>query len=369
MKDRRAHSRIALKVSMAILIALLGLTCGGEIQVEPLGVFGTSRLKYVLGQDGVASIRFDDTLTLWTFGDTILGSWKGDVSAGATFSERAIIKNMLSNTLAFSGPPASATIGKLEFIYYSERGKITPFLRNLPGENPGRTRLWALDGIRLGGTVYVYYLDIRIDDPGKPMAFSLRGTGLARWDVPPGWKKGDSVDFRRTAKIFSAAEPAFGGSVIEKDGFIYTVGQFSTKDFKSYARIARVPAGDIEKRSAYRFLAPGGRWTGDIGESMALFGDVSGECTLSYNTALGKYLIVYCKLWKGEIAVVPFADFRELDSPGVKTVYTPPQLPRKGERQEHFYYSGKEIFAEGRDVFVIYINPADYQPYLIRVKL
>jgi hypothetical protein len=354
---------------MAICIALVCASCGREVEVEPLGVFAPSRLAHVLGQDGVAPVRFDDTLTLWTFGDTILGSWKGDVSAAATFSERAIISNMLSNSLAFSGTPSPESIGGIEFSYYTEKGKISPFIRNRPGENPARTRLWALDGIRLGGTVYVYYLDIRIDDPGKPMAFSLRGTGLARWDVPPGWKKGDAVDFRRRENLFGGDEPAFGGSVIEKDGFLYTVGQFSTKDFKSYARIARVPAGDIEKRSAYRFLAPGGCWTGNIRESLALFGDVSGECTLSYNAALRNYLIVYCKLFKGEIAVVPFADFRELDSPDVKTVYTPPALPRKGDRQEHFYYSGKEIFAEGRNIFVIYINPADYQPYLVRVKL
>ena len=361
--------RTSRGIVLSLCITLLVIACGREVQVEPLGMFGPSRLRHVLGQDGVASIPFDNSLTLWTFGDTILGSWKGGVSTAATFSERAIVKNMLPNSLGFTGPLSSRTVRELDFSFYTEKGKISRFIRSLPGEDPEWKRIWALDGIRLGGSVYVYYLDIQIDDPGSHMAFSLKGTGLARWNVPPGWKRGDAVDFRRVVTLFEKDEPAFGGSVIEKDGYIYATGQFSTKEFKSFARIARVPAGEIGKRSAYRFLAPGGRWTDNLAESHALFGDVAGECTLSYNASLGRYVLVYCRLWSGEIAVVRFADFRELDAPRVTAVYTPPPLAPGSGAHNQFYYSGKEIFSEGRDVFIIYINPADYQPYLVRVKL
>jgi len=366
MKRRDIFTTVRI-VQAVIVIAAVLAGCGAQKNAEPLGLFGPSRLRHVLGQDGVAPVPFDEGLTLWTFGDTILGDWKGDVSASATFSERAMVKGMLHNSLAFTGALSEAAIGDPGFTFYREKGAVVPFLKNLPGEDPGRIRIWALDGIRLGDSVHVYYLKIRVDDPGKAMAFTPMGTGLAVWRVPAGWRKGDAVAFRRSDGLFRGDEPAFGGSVIEKDGYLYITGQQSTKDFKSYARIARVPVNEIASRRAYRFLAPGGAWTDDLGKSLALFGDVAGECTLSYNLEHRCFLIVYSKLWKGELALVKFRDFRELDAPLIRTVFTPPPLPEKDGKQEHFYYSGKEIYSSGGRVYAIYINPRDYQPYLVRI--
>ncbi len=365
---RKSELLRSFHISVAVLIIAAALWhCGTPKMSEPLGLFGASRLGHVLGQDGVAPIPFDENLTLWTFGDTILGTWKGEVSAGATFSEKAIVKGMLPNSLAFTGALSENAIVDPGFTFYREKGAVVPFLKNLPGEDPGRIRIWALDGIRIGASVQVYYLKIRVDDPGKALAFTPLGTGLAEWKVPAAWKMGDPVAFRRSDGLFRGDEPAFGGSVIEKDGYLYITGQQSTKDFKSYIRIARVPAGDIATRRAYRFLAPGGAWTENLGESLALFGDAAGECTLSYNPALQCFLIVYSKLWKGDLALVNFRDFKELDAPVAKTVYTPPPLPEKDGKQELFYYSGKEIYSSGNNVFAIYINPQDYQPYLVRI--
>ena len=360
------------KITLAIFVSFILCffsVCGNDVNVEYLGVFGESRMNSVLGQDGVAPIPFDDKVTLWTFGDTILGSWKGDVSAGATFSERTIIKNMLSNSLAFTGPLSKDTIQKLDFSYYREKGRITPCIKYLPGEDPYRVRLWALDGIRLGNKVYVYYTRIRITDPEKPLAFEIDGTGIAEWIIPSSWKPGDPVRFTRKGLIFTGNEPVFGGSVINKDGYLYTTGQYSTKEMKSYIRIARVPHGSVGDRNTYRFLAPGGRWTSDINSAHSLLGDVSGECTLSYNESLKEYIIIYCRLWKGDVSMVRFREFTELDSPAVKTVFTPPPISGEGKPSTHFYYSGKEIFSDGRIIYAIYMNPLDYQPYLIKIKL
>lgn len=361
------------KRNIIITLAVVAL-CGGcsflacHTKAEPLGLFAPSRLNHVLGQDGVAPIPFDDRLVLWSFGDTILGEWKGGVSALATFSERAIVKAMPSNSLGFSGPLSKESIKDPGFDYYRENGKVVPFIRAQRGEDPSRVRLWALDGIRIGKSVYVYYVKIRIDEPGKALAITPQGTGLARWDVPEGWRKGMKVAFKRMDGIFSGREPVFGGCIIEKDGFLYITGQQTKKDFKSYAFIARVPKEHIEKRSEYRFFSIAKNWDADIAKALPLFGDMAGECTISYNEARRTFIMVYCRLGKGEIAISEFRDFERLDAVPGKTVYALPPLPERNQ-EAVFYYSAKEVYAEGNDLYVIYIDPTEYQPYLVRIRL
>lgn len=353
-------------IVISLIFAVAQTAC--RAKAEPLGLFAPSRLDHVLGQDGVAPISFDERLVLWSFGDTILGEWKGGVSALATFSERAIVKAMPANSLGFSGPLTRESIKDPGFEYYREIGKIVPFIRTKRGEDPARVRLWALDGIRLGKSVYVYYAKIWIDEPGKVLAITPQGTGLARWDVPEGWRKGMNIVFRRMDGIFSPNEPIFGGCVIEKDGFLYVTGQQTKKDFKSYAFIARVPKEHIDKRSEYRFFSTERTWDADITKALPLFGDLAGECTISYNEVRKSFIIVYCRLGKGEIALTEFRDFNVLVSSPGRTVYTLPSLPEKRD-QAVFYYSAKEIYADGQDLFVIYIDPTEYQPYLVRIGL
>ncbi len=353
-------------IVVSVFVACSHIAC--RTKAEPLGLFAPSRLTHVLGQDGVAPIPFDERLVLWSFGDTILGEWKGRGSAHATFSERTIVHAMPSNSLGFSGPLTKETIRDPGFEYYRENGKVVPYIRIERGEDPAKVRLWALDGIRLGNRVYVYYVKIRIDEPGKALAITPQGTGLARWNVPDGWRKGMNINFKRMDGLFSANEPVFGGCVIEKDGFLYVTGQQTKKDFTSYAFIARVLKAHIGTRSEYRFFSTEKTWDVDIAKALPLFGDLSGECTISFNEARKSFIIVYCRLGKAEIALTEFQDFAMLtDAPG-KTIYALPPLPENRDR-EVFYYSAKEIYAEGNDLYVIYINPLEYQPYLVRIGL
>ncbi|MCX7678365.1 MAG: DUF4185 domain-containing protein [Spirochaetes bacterium] len=336
-------------------------------RVEPMGLFAPSRLNHVIGQDGVAPIPFRENLLLWSFGDTIIGKWKNDILT-YEFREKAIVEEMLPNSLGFTTHITKDSIANLKFEYYREDGKIVPFLRLAPGENPYRIRLWALDGIRLQNRVYVFYVKIRIDEPGKPFAFTSLGTGVARWDVPHEWKKGMRVHFKRKDGIFSSNEPVFGGSVFEKDGFLFITGQKTHNDFKSYGYIARVPKEYIDDRSKYEFFSTEKTWTSDLQRALPLFGDVAGEWTLSYNHALNAYIGVYCRFGKNEIALAKFSDFNELVSSPAKTVYNLPDLDTKRESHQ-FYYSAKEVYSNGNEIYVIYINPIEYQPYLVRIRL
>lgn len=352
---------------LAFIIIFSLFSCSPR--VEPLGVFGKSRLAEVLGQDGVTPIPFDEHTTFWTFGDTMLGAWKGGVSASATFLASADIKEMLSNSLAFTDAPAPKTVANLKFTYYKENGKIAQFVKLRAGENPMRDRLWAVDGIRLGDRLYVYYMVIKIDQPGKPFAFSLRGTGIARWEIPEKWKPGDEMRFMRLPNLFPGGYPAFGACAIERNGYVYTIGQYTTKQMTSPVKIARVIKNEIENSAHYEFLGAGGAWVRDAQNAEPLLNDVAGECSLSYNEYLKCYILVYCQLWTGNIIMVKFRDFSEIYSAAKEVIYQPPKLEPGGAAPNVFYYSGKEIFSHGGDIYAIYINPLEYQPYCIKIKL
>ncbi len=360
MNIRRAPLGLFLMV-LAVLIS-----CGPK--TRPLGVFGESRLEEVLGQDGVTPVPFSENLTLWTFGDTMLGTWKGEVSSSATFTEKTAISSFLSNSLAFTPAPNPQNIENLPFTFYKKNGKVAPFIEYLRSEDPSRVRLWAVDGVRMGNTVYVYYLRITITEPGKFLAFRVSGIGLTRWDIPEGWRPGMGVRFVRLPDLFPGNYPAFGSCVIRRGGYCITVGHCRAPDGSTPVKFARVAAERISDRAGYEFLQEDGGWGRDINRAGSFLGDVIGECSLSYNEAIGRYILIYCRQWTGEIIMVRFGDFSDLRHAKKEVVYRPPVI-RAADGAPALYYSGKEIYSWGKTLFAVYINPLEYQPYLLEIRL
>ena len=332
-----------------LLVLLLLLPASTDIEVREHGVFAPSRLLSVKGQDGVSSIPFSEKMYLWTFGDTIIGRGNGT-------------ETMLANSLAFTPAPSAGNIRDLEFSYYTEKGRITPFIKNTADEDPSRHRLWALDGIRLGNTVYVYYLHIIVHSK-KALDFSLDSVGLARWDIPAGWKVGDPVRFIRRENLFPGSGPAFGASVMRKDGFLYITGQYSDGKGSSPVKIARVPEDRISSAAAYGYLTTDGRWSDKCTDAAGFAGDVAGECSLSYNMHLGGYFLLYCRIFSRDIVMLRFDEFSSL-SHAKKAVL----LSNMDSNVNNlWYYSGKEIYSEKNSLYMIYINSREYQPHLVEI--
>ena len=361
---RHTHLRLTA-LTVPVLVLLFLLSCAPK--VEDLGIFAESRLQDVLGQDGVTSIPLSEKYTLWTFGDTILGSWKKDADPKAPFGERITMTAMLPNSLAYTRGMTAENLPNLKFTYHKEEGKVASFIKYKKGENPFRQRLWAFDGIRLGNRVYVYYGDIAIDDPTKALSFRMAGIGLARWDIPKNWTPEQGVNFVRLGHIFDGDGASFGSCVIERGGYLYLIGQYSTPDKKAPVKIARVLKEEVENGKAYRFLTADGRWVKNVEEAHPYLNDVAGECSLTYNEHLEKYIITYCQLPEGKIVVVPFKNFRDLKDASKEVLYTPPTLPPATGNQTPWYYSGKEVVNFGKTAYAIYINPIEYQPYLLKV--
>jgi len=354
-----------MKIKRFIILILF--LCHCSQRVEHLGVFGESRSRDVLGQDGVTPVPFSDKITMWTFGDTILGTWKEAVSVYATFEERINQEEMISNSLAFTQRISTENITRLDFTFYKRNGRVVQFIDYKGKENPKFDRLWALDGIRLGDIMYVFYLRIRIVKAGDPFGFALRAVGLARWGIQPEWDVGDVVAFERLPDLFPWDHPAFGAAVMERDGYLYTVGQYTNEREGSPVKVARVPVEGIEQAEEYAFLGRDGRWIRNVADAAPFLGDVMGECSLSYNRYLRRYVIVYCQVGTGKIIMVSFREFAELSRAVKRVVFTMPALKIKG--REAWYYSGKEIFSRENILYAIVINPAEYQPALLKIHL
>lgn len=357
-------------VLLALTIIVVSLSCEKKGKVENLGIFGLSRSQKVLGQDGCTPIPMGNIM-MWTFGDTILGTWKGTLSLRSTFEETAIMKGMISNSLAFTEIPDDGTIKNLQFKFYEIDGRVAQFIKYNPGEDARILRLWPADGIRLGSTVYVYYYMILIgkygnsEGTGLPPLINL-GTGIAEWEVPASWKTSDPVNFKRTVTIFSGKEPVFGDCVEKRGEYLYVIGRGFPVGGRTPAFIARVKASEIKNRKAYRFLDMNYRWSSEIGSLRPFFNDVAGELSLSYNEYLKKNIIIYCSL-NGAIIYDAFNDYSMLKNTNARVLYAPAPLPRIKSRPLLFYYSGKEIFHTRNKIYAIYINPAIYQPILLEI--
>jgi len=250
----RYHSKISILV---IALVLSCTYCARNARVENLGIFGESRKESVLGQDGCTPIPVNGIM-MWTFGDTIIGSWKGELTSGSTFEETAVMKGMISNSLAFTEVPGDATIKKLRFVFNKKEGAVVPFIETTKAEDPRLWRLWAIDGIKIDATIYVYYMIVFVDKSIRPrkgeLPIRVMGVGLAEWQMPQGWKPGSPVRFRRIATIFREGEPVFGDSVIRIGDYLYLSGHGPSRDGTVPAYISRVRVSAIRNRNSYEFL-------------------------------------------------------------------------------------------------------------------
>ena len=202
---------------------------------------------------------------------------------------------------------------------------------------------------------------------GQKEPFSMNGIGLASCNLPQKWVKDPGIKFKRSGKLFEKNSPTFGDCVIEKDGFLYLIGHKKNQEDNTVsAYISRVEKNHIQVRSKYEFLTGNGEWTGNINSATGFFKDVMGELSLSYNTYLNKYVIIYCGL-SGEIKLVSFLSFDKMIGSEPVILYTPPKLQKIKNRPFLFYYSGKEIFYTEKAIYAIYIDPAIYQPILLKV--
>ncbi|HBE88855.1 MAG TPA: hypothetical protein DDW67_06905 [Elusimicrobia bacterium] len=351
-------------MNILILGALLAAPAAAG-EPENLGVFAPSRLEAVLGQDGVTPIPVKTPdgreFLVWTFGDTILGDWKGPVVTTATvnFGDAADMKAMPPNAAAWTIVPSSAAgLTGLKFNFFVKDGRVSQPIPYLDGENPFIKRLWAAGGAQTGKRLYVYFMDIDLERDKGPMSFRPLGTGLAKTVIGRDFPAGD-ISFERV-KGFNLPGFIAGDGVLERKGYLYLASRAARAGDENFNALCflRVKKSRVEDASAYQRLLPSGEW--GRGEPALFFDDMGGEVSLTWDPGRKEYSVFYMSSKEQSVKLLAFRDFGDLARAAAsRTVYTPPAKPG------HLFYSAKEIWRNGKRVHVIYMDPSVYQPVLV----
>lgn len=249
----------------------------------------------LVGQDGGQSIDLGDR-TLFVFSDTLLSArtparpskavpavFRGDVGNRGVF---------LSNCAGISdGATVRDAASKVD--YYLDSMEFPREI--LPAgfrERAQEIRFWPEHGIYWDGFVYLYYLGIQTVDATSIWGFVSAGCGVARMDPLTGEceRLSRGGDWRLWKS--SQGELHFGVQVLREGDYCYVFGSVRETLF-SHAVLARVPIAGIADVGAYTYLnSTEPRWSESLSEACDL-GPCAGDYSVSYNTHLGQYLMLY----------------------------------------------------------------------------
>lgn len=219
--------------------------------------------------------------TLWSFGDTFLGTRAAD--GAPTYSGDR------SNTLAFLPAGERSWPPPLRYLRADDGSAMAP-LALLAGEDTRTRRLWPLAGVQLGDRCYLFYGLIDVVGPG-PWGFRPVGTGLARSSTPFG--------------AYERLAPTDGGwpidptSIVADGGWLYLYAprRFDGEQaLRSGLLIARVQPADLEHPRRYEFFAGldadgGPHWTADVEAAAAAADDVWGQASVAWHPAADAYVL------------------------------------------------------------------------------
>lgn len=243
---------------------LLGAASAPRFQAEDQGMVFRGAHPRVYGLDGAFSVAIAPGRSLWSFGDTLLGSAKanGDRDiAEMPFNTAAIVDDgdlLQGATKArFIGAPAPVLSGPAD---HSER-------------------VWPLDMVKVGGRLWHYQVAIRAFGTG-PLDFKVTGTAVSSAPVS------DKPAFTDTRPLWPGEAPSFGASVLRHGEHLYLyAGGAST-------HLARVAPDRIADPKAYTYFAGGSSWRQDWREAAALPGS-GPEVSVRFNRYLGQFVMIY----------------------------------------------------------------------------
>jgi hypothetical protein len=328
---------------------------GNQFLKNPVGVTGA---------DGATSIVLPSGKSLWVFGDTVEGPFKtihGLELGGFRSSTGAIV------------PRQNVSNGIQQFKFLSQKdGKrprqLVPFAA---GEDPDIHRVWAIHGTCLGGRIYLFYHRITLlKGVDVFMNFQLDGMGIARANV-------DELQFERlrapdgTLEFWKNDVPTFGVFVERTNDYIYLWGSLATGMY-----LARTPPGSISDLESYEYLVEAPtktqptmppRWLKKFVPTATLFDSVPNEMSAAYNPHLKKHVAFHSLHRENKIVM--------RTAPNIVGPWGEPQIVYRPEKvnDTELIYAVKEhpelASADGRVVYMTYVNSATYVPQLIEVTL
>lgn len=325
---------------------------GNQFLKNPLRITGT---------DCASSIVLPTGDALWIFGDTVEGPFESIRDLNLT--------GLRSNTAALV-PRQDASRGIEKFSFLSDESKrprqLVPFA---PDEDPSINRIWAVHGLTVGQTVYLFYHRITLlKGVDVFLNFQLDGMGIAKAAV-------GELNFSRlvapddTREFWKGKQPSFGVYAVSTDQHVYLWGSLETQMF-----LARTTKELVEDLSSYEYLIEspthehpdrGVRWSSTFERTAPMFDSVPNEMSAAYNPHLRKFLAIHSYHRENKI-VIRTAD--RLTGP-----WSEPELIYRPERvgNQDLIYAAKEhpelASDGGRRIYVTFVNSATYVPQLIEV--
>jgi hypothetical protein len=313
--------------------------------------------------DGATSFALPSGEALWVFGDTVEGPFE--------LIRKVDLAPLRSNTgVVVPRQEVSDGVKSFHFLATADGKRPRQLVPFAKGEDPAKTRLWAIHGTCVGRWAYLFYHRISLK-PGVDVFadFSLEGMGLARGDV-------EKLEFERlaapdgTREFWKGDQPTFGVWV-ERDGeYLYVWGSLMTGIF-----LARVRPERIEELGAYEYLVEAPtvkspsvkpRWEKKFSPMAVLFDSVPNEMSAAYNAYLGKHVAIHALGREGKI-VMRKAAARTGPWSEPTVIF---QEPRK--KPDDLVYAAKEhpeLAQEGgRRIYVTYVNSGAYVPEMVEIQ-
>jgi hypothetical protein len=318
----------------------------------------------VTGADGATSTILPSGKSLWVFGDTIEGPFKtvhGLELGGFRSNTGAIVPQQ----------NVSNGIQQFEFLTEEEGARPRQLVPFAAGEDPNIHRVWAIHGTCLGKHIYLFYHRITLlKGVDVFVNFQLDGMGIARANV-------DELQFERlqapdgTLEFWKKDVPTFGVFVERTKDYVYLWGSLATGMY-----LARTPPRSISDLASYEYLveAPtktrptmSPRWSKKFLPAATLFDSVPNEMSAAYNRHLKQH-VAFHSLHRENKVVMRTA-------PSIVGPWSEPQIVYRPEKVKdtELIYAVKEhpelASADGRVVYVTYVNSATYVPQMIELTL
>ncbi len=236
-----------------------------------------------MGADSVSSVPLSEARTLWLFGDT----WIQGASGGGRESGRVIRNSIAVQETAGHKP------GRIRYSWQETSGE--PGARFVAASGPGW--LWPLSGIRLNGTLYLFF--VRVIPVPTGLGFEIGGSILIvvsnPRDPPDRWRSTQHAVpcFRHSPR----GDLFFGVACLADKEHVYIYGIRENWDRGREGRdllLARTRVEGLRRTdfSDWEFFSGSG-WGKDLDRAAALFDGAATEMSVSYLPLLKAFVAVY----------------------------------------------------------------------------
>jgi len=270
---------VLLVRKLMLFVGFLGMLVAAGAAAAPAPELDAlfQRTNGWIGADADYSIPLSSSVTLWLFGDTVIGQVRDGKRVNAT---------MVNNSIALL--PGG---GSPRFFYRTNAaGKPASVFQPVDDTN---SFFWPWDGVRTDRGLFVFLMQVRHTADKSVWGFKVFATALAfvpNPDAPPqDWK----ITFR------TVPFKPFGWAVLKDAGYVYIYGS-NRKRGGSF--VARASENSLDDFGQWRFYE-NGHWGENELDATPIFTEAPPEGTVRWLPDLHRFAAIYSPDIFGDIVM------------------------------------------------------------------